>query len=98
MYARTHTGNLARATYVGSSNNMWPWSYNVCDRKKQSEQLISACNMVNHYNLAAYTGRGAPEIDLLEVMGGVEQLVNTPTNKVRHAPSRSSYVSFRLNF
>ena len=23
-------GNLARATYVGSSNNVWPWSYDEC--------------------------------------------------------------------
>ena len=44
-------GNLARATYVGSSNNMWPWSYDTCSRKKQASQLISACNVVNHYDL-----------------------------------------------
>lgn len=78
-------GNLARATYVGSSNNMWPWSYDVCDRKKQASQLISACNIVNHYNLKSREGRGAPEIDILEVMGGVEDMaaagLKTTTNK-----------------
>ena len=74
-------GNLARATYVGSSNNMWPWSYNKCDRALQLSQLISACNVVNHYNMQPHEGRGAPEVDILEVMPGEEKLVNTPINK-----------------
>ena len=55
-------GNLARATYVGSSENLWPWSSDVCNRKLQRGQLLSACNSVNHYNLPPYQGRGAPEI------------------------------------
>eukprot|EP00970_Alexandrium_tamarense_P004858 scaffold804_cov211-Alexandrium_tamarense.AAC.1 len=46
-------GNLGRATYEASTNNLWPWSYDKCDRKKQESQ-----------------GRGATEIDLLELMGG----------------------------
>ena len=74
-------GNLARATYVGSSNNVWPWSYNTCSAELQPQQLISACNTVNHYNLHAKQGRGAPEIDLLEAMPGHEKLVNTPIHK-----------------
>ena len=64
-------GNLARATYVGSSDNVWPWSYIECDRSKQTEQLFSACNRVAHYNFHAHQGRGAPEIDILEAMPGV---------------------------
>ena len=51
-------GNMARATYVGSSNNVWPWSYNTCSKSMQSEQRFSACNRVNHYDLHAYQGRG----------------------------------------
>ena len=39
-------GNLARATYVGSSNNVWPWSYDTCSKTMQKQQLISACNVV----------------------------------------------------
>lgn len=74
-------GNLARATYVGSSNNIWPWSYNVCKRATQNQQRISACNLVNHYDMQANLGRGAPEIDILEIMAGVEKLENTPVNK-----------------
>ena len=51
-------GNMARATYVGSSNNVWPWSYNTCSKAKQSEQKFSACNRVNHFDLHAFQGRG----------------------------------------
>lgn len=63
-------GNLGRATYEASTNNIWPWSYDKCDRTKQSQQLISACNNVNHYGLHKNQGRGATEIDILEVMTG----------------------------
>eukprot|EP01031_Cornospumella_fuschlensis_P035084 gene35084-42493_t len=31
-------GNLARATYVGSSNNVWPWSYDRCSPELQQQQ------------------------------------------------------------
>jgi beta-glucan synthesis-associated protein KRE6 len=72
-------GNLARATYVSSSNNVWPWSYDQCNKKFQSQQLFSKCNAVNHFHLNSYQGRGAPEIDIFEVMPGQEVLVNTNT-------------------
>jgi hypothetical protein len=49
-------GNMARATYVGSSNNVWPWSYNSCAKGAQSQQRFSACNRVNHYDLHPYQG------------------------------------------
>lgn len=42
-------------------------------------QLISACNPHPHYGMNAYTGRGAPEIDLLEAMPGKRPL---PPSKV----------------
>jgi beta-glucanase (GH16 family) len=63
-------GNLARATYVGSSNFMWPYSYNKCDDANRVSQEISACSKVNHYNMESYRGRGAPEIDVIESMQG----------------------------
>lgn len=63
-------GNLGRATYEGSTNNIWPWSYDKCDRKKQEAQTISACNSQNHFGLNPYQGRGATEIDLIEMMAG----------------------------
>ena len=63
-------GNLGRATYEGSTNNIWPWSYDTCDRKKQEAQSISACNAQNHFGMNSFQGRGATEIDLIEVMTG----------------------------
>lgn len=63
-------GNLGRATYEGSTNRLWPWSYDKCDRKLQKAQMISACNSINHYGLNSNQGRGATEIDLVEVMPG----------------------------
>lgn len=63
-------GNLARATFVGSSDFMWPYSYNQCDPDKRMSQEINACAKINHYGLASKRGRGAPEIDLIEAMQG----------------------------
>ena len=63
-------GNLGRATYESSTNNLWPWSYDTCDRKKQEAQVISGCNERNHYGLNPFQGRGATEIDVIELMGG----------------------------
>lgn len=71
-------GNLARATYVGSTNFMWPFSYNECDPRTRLSQEISACDKVNHFGLDPYRGRGAPEIDIIEAMQGDEgHLPNT---------------------
>lgn len=63
-------GNLARHTYVGSSQHVWPWSSNVCTEKSFYAQQISACNKVEHFGLEKGVGRGAPEIDIFEVQGG----------------------------
>lgn len=75
-------GNLARATFVGSSNWMWPFSYDVCDPKKNHQQEINACRNVGHYGMKPGIGRGAPEIDILEAMGGEKgKLPNTPIQR-----------------
>lgn len=66
-------GNLGRATYESSTNNIWPWSYDTCNRTLQPAQTISACNPVNHYGMHPFQGRGATEIDILEVMTGDSQ-------------------------
>jgi len=75
-------GNLARATYVGSSNWVWPFSYDTCDPKRVHEQEINACRKVGHYGMEPGIGRGAPEIDILEAMGGEKgKLPNTPIQR-----------------
>lgn len=66
-------GNLARHTYVGSSQHMWPWSSLVCTQKSRDAQLISGCDNVAHFGLEPHLGRGAPEIDIFEVQAGASK-------------------------
>jgi hypothetical protein len=63
-------GNLARHTYVGSSEHIWPWSSTVCTEKSMDSQRVSGCDRVGHYGMPPGIGRGAPEIDIFEVQGG----------------------------
>lgn len=63
-------GNLARHTYVGSSEHVWPWSSTKCSHRSRDAQLISGCSNVAHYGLQRGIGRGAPEIDIFEVQPG----------------------------
>jgi hypothetical protein len=63
-------GNLGRATFESSTNLMWPWSYETCNRDLQNAQEISGCDVTSHYSLQPGIGRGATEIDIVEVMPG----------------------------
>ena len=87
-------GNLARATFVGSSDFMWPFSYNQCDPKKRLTQEINACDKLNHYGMAPFAGRGSPEIDILEAMQGNMKEALPSTHIKRPYQSTSLQVSF----
>mmetsp|Transcript_1013 Transcript_1013/g.1243 ORF Transcript_1013/g.1243 Transcript_1013/m.1243 type:complete len:717 (-) Transcript_1013:97-2247(-) len=63
-------GNMARHTYVGSTNHIWPWSSNVCTSRAKYAQRINGCMKAQHYGLQSGVGRGAPEIDIFEVQAG----------------------------
>lgn len=65
-------GNLARATFAPTTTNVWPWSYNKCGEIDHlgTKQLINACDGSPGYDFNPYQGRGAPEIDIFEVMPG----------------------------
>jgi hypothetical protein len=63
-------GNLARHTYVGSSEHVWPWSEVKCTKKSADSQHISGCHRVGHFGMQPGVGRGAPEIDIFEVQPG----------------------------
>jgi beta-glucanase (GH16 family) len=63
-------GNLARHTFVGSSQHMWPWSSSVCTEKSRDAQQISGCDNAAHYGMEKRLGRGSPEIDIFEVQPG----------------------------
>jgi len=82
-------GNLARATYVGSSDFMWPFSYNKCNEENRVSQEIDACRRVGHYGMQPGRGRGAPEIDVLEAMQGDK-------SKLPNTHIRRPYVSASL--
>ncbi|GIM02208.1 hypothetical protein Vretimale_7129 [Volvox reticuliferus] len=60
-------GNLGRAGYLRSTGGVWPFSYDICDDNALHKQ-----NWTDHYGQRinrcnSTRGRGAPEIDLLEV-------------------------------
>jgi hypothetical protein len=61
-------GNLARATFLDTTDHMWPFSNNVCNEYTRYSQEISACNGKPGYGMQPNRGRGAPEIDFFEVM------------------------------
>lgn len=62
-------GNLGRATFIDSTENMWPFSTNVCDERTRNSQLINSCRGSERFpGMPVGRGRGAPEIDILEVM------------------------------
>ncbi|KAL3944530.1 MAG: hypothetical protein SGBAC_001398 [Bacillariaceae sp.] len=71
-------GNLARHTYVGSSQHIWPWSSGICTEKSFSGQHISACREVGHYGMPPGVGRGSPEMDIFEVQPGDVKANNGP--------------------
>jgi Beta-glucan synthesis-associated protein SKN1/KRE6/Sbg1 len=79
-------GNLGRATYEASTNNIWPWSYDTCDRELQDAQTLSACNRENHFGMNPFQGRGATEIDLVEVMTGYSKKPLPGTNPPLNFP------------
>ncbi|CEG49963.1 Concanavalin A-like lectin/glucanase, subgroup [Plasmopara halstedii] len=61
-------GNLGRAIFSGSTNRMWPFSYDACepDILPPNNQRISACDPNPGSGMNPHQGRGAPEIDLVE--------------------------------
>ncbi|PSC67615.1 glycoside hydrolase family 16 [Micractinium conductrix] len=92
-------GNLGRAGHLQSTGGMWPYSYDECGGDEVGRefgaagpipQRFSACPDPPagpdraRWGLHAGQGRGAPEIDLLEVKTGVS--VNLPNRKTPRLP------------
>ncbi|KAI3431296.1 hypothetical protein D9Q98_004355 [Chlorella vulgaris] len=77
-------GNLARGGYAETTRGFWPYSYSSCGGADVGAEFgaggpalqnISACSDPPGFNRTKFglepgVGRGAPEIDLLEVMVG----------------------------
>ena len=74
-------GNLGRPGYLATTDGMWPYTYSECDvgiTPNQSApdglsylpgQRLSSCGCPGSDHPTPGTGRGAPEIDILEVSG-----------------------------
>jgi hypothetical protein len=58
------------ASYVGSSEHVWPWSSTECTAKSETAQLVSACHHATHYGFEQGIGRGSPEMDVFEMQPG----------------------------
>jgi hypothetical protein len=44
-------GNLARATFLSSTNLMWPWSYAECNRDLQKAQEVCMIRNICTWNI-----------------------------------------------
>jgi beta-glucanase (GH16 family) len=74
-------GNLGRPGYLATTDGMWPYTYNDCDagitpNQSQSDglsylpgQRLPSCSCKGEDHPTPGTGRGAPEIDIIEVSG-----------------------------
>lgn len=74
-------GNIGRAPFLGSQDGTWPWSFDACapwvEKGEKKFQKISACgNRTDKHDphsypedlgLNPFQGRGATEIDVIEV-------------------------------
>ncbi|CAE8675228.1 unnamed protein product, partial [Polarella glacialis] len=76
-------GNLGRATFQESTDNIWPFTYSQCPTGGEAEQeanqfprkqqRINKClgeNWTARFGLNPNQGRGALEIDIIEVLPG----------------------------
>lgn len=74
-------GNLGRPGYLSTTDGLWPYTYNDCDAgitPNQSSpdglselpgQRLTSCGCAGSDHPTPGTGRGAPEIDIIEVSG-----------------------------
>lgn len=74
-------GNLGRPGYLATTDGVWPYTYNECDvgiTPNQSStdglselpgQKLTSCGCKGEEHPTPGTGRGAPEIDVIEVSG-----------------------------
>ena len=72
-------GNLGRPGYLATTDGMWPYTYNQCDAgitpnqsspdglSKLPGQRLTSCGCKGEDHPTPGTGRGAPEIDIIEV-------------------------------
>lgn len=90
-------GNLGRPGYRASTEGVWPYTYEACDSgitPNQSSpdgisylpgQKLNSCTCKGHDHPNEGTGRGAPEIDLIEAQQ------DQKTGKLKNGQASQSY-------
>ena len=78
-------GNLGRATFEATTSNMWPWSYSKCGEvtyinEKQKINACSSASLPHAFGLNPHQGRGAPEIDIFEIMTSADTPALKPSS------------------
>lgn len=91
-------GNLGRPGYKATTDGVWPYTYNSCDAgitPNQSApdgmnflpgQRLSSCTCKGEDHPNPGTGRGAPEIDILEAAVEPANLLGVVTQSYQVAP------------
>lgn len=91
-------GNLGRPGYKATTEGVWPYTYNTCDygiTPNQSApdglshlpgQKLSSCTCRGQDHPSPGTGRGAPEIDILEGSVDPNNLIGVVTQSAQVAP------------
>lgn len=91
-------GNLGRPGYLATTDGVWPYTYNSCDigiTPNQSSpdglsqlpgQKLSSCTCAGQDHPSLGTGRGAPEIDILEGSVDSTNLIGVVTQSFQVAP------------
>ena len=91
-------GNLGRPGYKATTEGVWPYTYNSCDygiTPNQSSpdglshlpgQKLSSCTCNGQDHPSPGTGRGAPEIDILEGSVDPNNLIGVVTQSAQVAP------------
>ncbi|KAF2004615.1 glycoside hydrolase family 16 protein [Amniculicola lignicola CBS 123094] len=89
-------GNLGRPGYLSTTDGMWPYTYNSCDagitpnqsnydgHSRLPGQRLPSCTCPNEDHPTPGTGRGAPEIDIVEA--GATALLPIATQSYQVAP------------
>ncbi|KAG0633625.1 beta-glucan synthesis-associated [Tuber brumale] len=96
-------GNLARPGYAATTEGVWPYSYNNCDlgiTPNQSSfdglsslpgQKLASCVCAGEDHPNPGTGRGAPEIDVLEATADGDPNSGAVTQSYQLAPFDAWY-------
>lgn len=97
-------GNLGRPGYLATTDGVWPYSYNACDAgitPNQSSpdgisylpgQKLSACTCSGEDHPNPGTGRGAPEIDIIEAEADTTLGVGVASQSLQIAPFDIWYI------